>query len=104
MRLDLLRQFFQADMGAKTVITEGRFPKPLAASIVSLHIVDQLTDLASQRCSRRRMPRRLSAEREMRLIRPLQVCFLQELTEQRTVFLRCHDQRRRFIGHEFVHR
>ncbi len=50
------------------------------------------------------MPRRLSAEREMRLIRPLQVRCLQELVEQRPVFFRRHDQRRRFIGHEFGHR
>lgn len=104
MRLELLRQFFQADMGAKKIITEGRLPKPLTARIVPLHVIDQITDLAPQCRSRRRMPRRPAGEGEMRLIRPLQVRFLQKLVEQYTVFFACHDHRRRFIGHEFVHR
>lgn len=104
MQLELLRQFFQADMGAKTVVAEGRFPKPLTARIVPLHVVDQITDPTPQRCRCRRMPRSLAVEREMRLIRPLQVHFLQKLVEQHTVFFLCYDQRRRFIGHEFVHR
>ena len=104
VRFELLQQFFQADMGAKSVITEGRLPKPLTARIVPFHVVDQLPDPAPQRRSRRRMPRRLSAERGMRLIWPLQTRFLEELVEQRSIFFRRHDQRRRFIGHELGHR
>ena len=104
MQLELLRQFFQADMGAKPVIPEGRLSKPLTSRVVPLHVIDQITDLAPQRRIRRRMPRCLAVEREMRLIRPLQVRFLQKLVEQHLIFLACYDQRRRFIGREFVHR
>ncbi len=46
------------------------------------------------------MSRSLSTKREMRLIRPLQVGFLQKLIEQPTVLFAHHDQRGRFIGHE----
>ena len=87
VRLALLRQFFQADMAAKAVIPEGRFPKPLTAWIVPFHVVDQIADFTPQRRSRSRMSRRLSAEREMRLVRPLELGFFQEATEQHAVFL-----------------
>lgn len=104
MQFELFRQFFHADMGTKAIIAESRLPKPLTAWIVPFHVVDQISDSAPQRRSCRRMPGCLAVERDMRLIRPLQVRFLQELVEQHLVFFACHDQRRKFTGHEFGHR
>lgn len=91
-------------MGAKAIIIESRLPKPPTSRIMPFHVANQIIDLAPQGCRRRRMPRSSPAEREMRLISPLQVCILQEPVEQHTVFFRCHDQRRRLIRHEFGHR
>ncbi len=104
MRLELLWQFFQAHMGAKTIVIERRSATSPTAWIMLGHFIDEGANLATHRRGCSGMARRVPTEREVGLIRPLQVGFFQKLVEQRMVFFRCHDQRRRFIGHEFGYR
>lgn len=104
MRLELLWQFFQAHMGAKTIVIERRSATSPTAWIMLGHFIDEGTNLATHGGGCGGMAWRVPTEYEVRLIRPLQVGFFQKLVEQRIVFFRCHDQRRRFIGHELGYR
>lgn len=104
MRLELLWQFFQAHMGAKTIVIERWSATSPMAWIMLGHFIDEGADLATHGGGCGGMARRVPTEHEVGLIRPLQVGFFQKLVEQRMVFFRCHNQRRRRIGHELGYR